>query len=142
MVRVHGECAVALHFLKQKIDTQGKPHAPAYSYIGLSKPSCASCKAFLATFRDHATMLYPRVSDGKLRLPWKYPAKELDKAGVPDALKKDILDMFINRVSLEFVRRAGHFDEEEVATRKAKTKGKKRLERAEMRRRVRRRLFN
>lgn len=87
-------------------------------------------------------MLYPRVSGGKLRLPWKYPTKELDEAGVPDAVKRDMLEMFINRLSLEFVRRAWYFDEEEVTNRKAKAKNKKCVERAERRRRVMRSLVS
>ena len=71
---VHAECAL-LHYLQTKHGNDWD-NVAAFSYIGVSKLSCSSCRIWIEVFnqQNNGLKFYTRGSHGKWYWPWGMPA--------------------------------------------------------------------
>ena len=72
---VHAECAL-IHYLQGKQNNDWD-NVPAFTYIGVSKLSCSSCRVWIELFNEENNGLkfYTRGSHGKWYWPWGMPGE-------------------------------------------------------------------
>jgi len=93
----HCECAL-IQYLATKHDDPWDD-VPAFSYIGVSKLSCAACRVWLESFNEVSPReFYTRGSHRKWYWPWAMP-KAMTRAG-EEALRETMAE----KVSLEYIQ--------------------------------------
>lgn len=98
---VHCECALVAYLENLQNQDKEKPNytdvSKQYNYIGVSKPSCGACNAWLAAFnktRDTGRTWYTSGCHGKWYTPWAIPPA-FDFADLKDAMAKIVCEEFV-----------------------------------------------
>ena len=72
-IRVHCECALLLHLIKEDHSQQGN-HYRTLASIGCSKLACLPCWYFFQSVKNCMNLnFYVRGTNGKVHYPWKFP---------------------------------------------------------------------
>ena len=72
-IRVHCECALLLHLIRENHSQQGN-HYHTLSSIGCSKLACLPCWYFFESVREHMSQnFHVTATHGKVYYPWKFP---------------------------------------------------------------------
>ena len=97
---VHCECLLALSLLGDS-----REGIPAARYLGVSKLSCLCCWMFLEGLRTSGIAFHTKGSHGKAYFPWKFPAKELIDAGLPEEERSRLVSRFFENMSRIYPKR-------------------------------------